>query len=369
MKNNTITLHTTLSFLIISMISACGSSSDSIQTNNSSSDMPADNTSTDQTRSIDITDVTLTSQLGSCEDYVGNYYANVSDIQRNINFDANIVITSDGVKCTFQANEIPNHDFNDHTASFATNTSEQTGNYQVAVTPIETTNVTDLTLGARNAILLNGVMVDLLAAACYDVGNEPLGQEKIGCGPDQIENPWRYDPMSSLNRFGTDQHNAHTQPDGTYHYHGSPEALFDLACEETAVTSPVIGFAADGFPIFGPCINDNGVIRKVKSSYKLKSGERENVAGYSTPVSGVGVINSASYDGQFRGDYLYNPGFGDLDECNGMHINGQYGYFITNSFPWVLNCFKATIDPTFVQNGAALENTMHSHDEINYHSH
>jgi len=319
--------------------------------------------------SIDITNIELTSQAGSCADYVGDYFSNVSDITRNMAFNGSISINMNGDICNVVVNEIPNHDFNDQTAAFATNVSTQTGSYQIDSTPSMANNVTNITLGTRNGVFLNGVMVDLLAAACYAIGNEPLGQEKIGCGPDQINNPWRYDPMSSLNGFGTDKHNAHTQPDGTYHYHGNPLALFDIECEANATESPVIGFAADGYPIFGPCINDNGAIREANSSFTLKSGSRQSINGYTTPVAGVGAIESNNYDGQFRGDYEYSAASGDLDECNGMSVNGQYGYYITNAFPWVLNCFKGTADSSFTATGPGLTNLMHSHDDGEIHSH
>ena len=60
-----------------------------------------------------------------------------------------------------------------------------------------------------------------------------------------------------------------------------------------------------------------------------------------------GSIASSNYDGQFLGDYEYSPVAGDLDECNGMAIEGQYGYYITDSYPWVLGCFKGIPDGTF----------------------
>ena len=154
--------------------------------------------------------------------------------------------------------------------------------------------------------------------------------------------------MSSFNNFGTDEHNAHTQPDGTYHYHGNPMAMLEADCT-TGVASPVIGFAADGFPIYGTCFNDNGTVRKAVPSYQLKmgGGAREDVSGYTTPVGGRGSVVSSNYDGQFRGDYEYVAGSGDLDECNGMVVNGQYGYFITDAYPWVLGCYSGTPDESF----------------------
>ena len=153
----------------------------------------------------------------------------------------------------------------------------------------------------------------------------------------QTDTPWRYDPMSPLNKFGTDSHNAHTQPDGAYHYHGDPMAIYDSSGQ---TASGVIGFAADGFPIYGPFIDKNGSIRRVTSSYVLKSGMRQN-------QSGEGAFPGGTYDGTYIDDYEYQAGIGDLDECNGMMINGRYGYFVTSTYPWIMKCFKGTPDSSF----------------------
>lgn len=218
---------------------------------------------------------------------------------------------------------------------------------------------TPVSLGTSEAVFLNGVVVDLMAAACYGEGQEPLGREKIGC--DKINHPWRYDPMSPLNNFGTDSHNAHVQPNGKYHYHGNPMAMFVTSCDDAESASPVIGFAADGFPVFGSCIRDDtGMVREALSSYRLKNngGKRQSVAGYRTPERGKGTINSDNYDGQFRSDYEYIAGLGDLDECNGMTVDGQYGYYVTNEYPWVINCFKGQVDSSFTGRG---DIRMHGH--------
>ena len=107
----------------------------------------------------------------------------------------------------------------------------------------------------------------MLAAACYGIGREPLGQEKIGCF--QTNTPWRYDPMSPLNQFGTDSHNAHTQPNGTYHYHGDPVAMYVSGGK----ASGVIGFAADSFDLRPlSMIMENS---QSPSSYSLRSGARQ----------------------------------------------------------------------------------------------
>ena len=191
------------------------------------------------------------------------------------------------------------------------------------------------------------MIVEILSAACFGEGVGGLGNEKIGCGPDLLEHPWRYDPMSPLNDFGTDKHNAHVQPNGMYHYHANPMAVFNTDCTTASSASPLIGFAADGFPVNGSCISDNGSIRSAQSSYQLKAGARQAVSGYTTPSAGTGSIVIANYDGQFRVDYEYVAGLGDLDECNGMTMDGQYGYYITNAYPWVLACFSGTPDTSF----------------------
>lgn len=53
-----------------------------------------------------------------------------------------------------------------------------------------------------------------------------------------------------------------------------------------------------------------------------------------------------SYDSRYVADYEF-AGTGDLDECNGMSLNGQYGYYVTDSYPWVLACFSGTPDASF----------------------
>ncbi|MDA8782119.1 YHYH protein [Porticoccaceae bacterium] len=40
-------------------------------------------------------------------------------------------------------------------------------------------------------------------------------------------------------------------------------------------------------------------------------------------------------------------GLGDLDECNGMQVDGAYGYFITEQYPYIMACLKGQMDATF----------------------
>jgi hypothetical protein len=240
-------------------------------------------------------------------------------------------ITVEGNECVLASNSIPNHSFNDSTAAFATDVSEVSAEFRISTEPAFASVATAISLATDNAVFLNGVKLDLLAAGCFGVGDG-----NIGCI--DIDQPWRFDPMSPLTGFGTDANNAHTQPDGTYHYHGNPKALFD---QNAMSESPVIGFAADGFPIFGSYIDDNGQVRAVTSSFQLLSGSRPS--GTDDP--------GGNYDGTYVDDYEYVAASGDLDECNGMMRDGSYGYYVTDAYPWVLACFKGTPDSSFDKAG------------------
>ncbi len=275
---------------------------------------------------VDITDAIFSNQNANCAAYAESYTSSVSDIRNNVNFNGDLVISVSGAKCVFSTNAIPNHDFNDGDG-FATDVAAQADVYEITATPSFATTTTALSLDYDNAIFLNGVKMDLLAAACFGVGDE-----RTGCN--NINQPWRYDPLHTANGFRVDSHNAHTQPDGTYHYHGAPNALFYA---DTNIESPVVGFAADGFPIYGFWFDDNGTVRKATSSYALKTGSRP---------SGTGEPGGV-YDGTFRDDYEYVAGSGDLDECNGMTVNGTYAYYLTEEFPYAIACFKGEPDISF----------------------
>jgi hypothetical protein len=283
----------------------------------------------------DITDAIFTSSATNCVEYADEYISQVRDVNENTPYAGYLKISLNNDQCIFSTNAIPNHDFNDGDRTFRNPVSEQDITYTIPQSPVVNNELTQLSLRTDNAVFLNGVKLDLLAAGCFGVGDG-----FIGCG--NTEQPFRYDPMSPLNSFGTDSHNAHTQPDGTYHYHGNPLAMFTA---NNKVASPVIGFAADGFPIYGSYFDDNGTIRKVKSSYILKDngGPRVDVV-----FAGKTYSPGGNYDGKFVDDYQYDTSAGgDLDECNGMIVDGHYAYFVTDTYPWVLNCFKGVPDSSF----------------------
>lgn len=292
----------------------------------------------DDTPATDITDVIFSERSGDCAQYADVYVAFVLDVQRALDFEGMVDLSFDDQSCTLTSNGIPNHDFDDLTAAFATPASEQGRTFQIPRDPVVAGTLTPLSQQTWDAVMLNGVVLDLLSAGCYDPTSamaDAHGNVPIGC---TTADAWLLDPLGTPGGFGTDLHNAHTQPDGTYHYHADPYAMFDDAPGPDG--SPVIGFAADGFPIFGSYFFDGAVVRKAISGYTLLAGMRPDSA----------LDPGGTYDGLYIDDYAFTNA-GDLDECNGMTVDGQYGYYVTDTYPWVMNCFIGATDPSFDKGG------------------
>lgn len=158
---------------------------------------------------------------------------------------------------------------------------------------------------------------------------------------------WQYEALEGVVNLGLDANNAHVQPTGAYHYHGRPTGLIDRM--EARENMLLLGYAADGFPIYAnrgyqDAADPSSGLRTLRSSYRLKDGRR---------VGGPG----GAYDGAFVQDYRYEPGSGDLDECNGRtgptpeYPEGTYYYVITENFPFIPRRFRGTPDESFMRRG------------------
>jgi len=108
--------------------------------------------------------------------------------------------------------------------------------------------------------------------------------------------------------------------------HGSPDLVKENGIEVSADEhSPIIGWAYDGNPIYGPFGYSNGTggaVKQMISGYELVTSQAQR-----PPVAVFGA-------GFFVEDYVYR-GTGDLDEHNGRTCvtpdfpNGVYAYFAT----------------------------------------
>ncbi|MFN3192555.1 MAG: YHYH protein [Aureliella sp.] len=185
-------------------------------------------------------------------------------------------------------------------------------------------------------IAINGVPFDPGAAEFYN---------------GQMGSRWQYEPLAGAIALGIDVSHAHVQPNGAYHYHGLPTGLLDEVKLDKRKHSPLIGWAADGFPIyavygFADTENTDSSIVALRSSYQLRSGNRPG-----------GRNPDGKYDGTFVADYEYVEGSGDLDECNGRVAvtpefpEGTYAYFLTEAWPVVPRNFKGTPSAEFLRRG------------------
>ncbi len=130
---------------------------------------------------------------------------------------------------------------------------------------------------------------------------------------------------------------------GAYHYHTYAQSLGDQLGDNGSDHSPIIGFAFDGNPIYGPYGYTNtdgtGPIKRMESSYQLRTSmtQRDSLPdGTILAMNEWGpAINGMNPLGTFAEDYEYVDMSGDLDEHNGRfcdtpeYPSGVYAYFCT----------------------------------------
>jgi hypothetical protein len=128
---------------------------------------------------------------------------------------------------------------------------------------------------------------------------------------------------------------------GVYHYHQSPALLINqLDPGNTGQHhSPIIGYAFDGFPIYGPYgysdPNDSAsAIERVESGYALRSITSRTHLADGTDVADGPAVSGTNPLGYYVEDFGFTGG-GDLDLYNGRftktpeYPDGIYAYFAT----------------------------------------
>lgn len=264
----------------------------------------------------------------------------------------------------------PTGPFQDGNPSQASN---QNAIFQIPLNPTQNTGSLTATSGGNIGIFINGVALfdyrdgvawnNTTNTLCGGPGNPPCPG-----GMTAVQN-WNRDAIPA-EKLGFDCSKGHPAM-GNYHHHQNPSAFdLDLNVVSTICNlydadglyainpsqhSPLIGFAYDGFPIYGAYAyantNGTGAITRMKSSYQLRS--------ISTRSLGP-AVNSTYFLGYFREDYEYisHTGSDYLDEHNGRfcvtpeYPNGIYCYFATvdanhnSAYPYV-------VGPTFYGNRTA----------------
>lgn len=250
-----------------------------------------------------------------------------------------------GTNRVIKSNSIPNHKvglFGRVPGSLNPNSiSAQSKTYTISGTPTTSASLTPLLSNKGPAysfgVLLNGIELDPVAA-------EPFPHQ--GIMSPNVNWEWNLEALNV--NLGLDCNNAHVQPSGKYHYHGLPSLyLQNLAVPSNTMT--LIGYAADGFPIYFKYAYSNAsdpksAVVEMKSSYRLKSGNR--------PGDGV-TAPCGAYNGVYSADYEYVKDLGTLDEANGRtgvtpeFPNGTYFYIITESFPVIPRFLRGTSSTDF----------------------
>ena len=137
---------------------------------------------------------------------------------------------------------------------------------------------------------------------------------------------------------------GHPAGNGEYHHHLNPTCLYDDTLSN--VHSPIIGYAFDGFPVYGAYAFTNtdgtGVIKRMQSSYQTRNITTRTTLPNGNTASSAGPIVSATYPiGYYVQDFIYTAGSGDLDRNNGR-------FCITPEFPAGKYCYFVTLDSNLV---------------------
>ena len=245
----------------------------------------------------------------------------------------------------------PTGPFLDGNPSQATN---QNAIYKIPLNPVQNSGTPTSTTMGTIGIFINGVALfdyrDGVAwnpstnALCGGPGNPPCPG-----GPGATMS-WNRDAILA-EMDGFDCSKGHPAM-GNYHHHQNPSAfdmdlnvvssicnLYDadgLYAIDSTQHSPLIGFAFDGFPIYGAYgylnTDGSGGITRIQSSYALKTSR----GGGNTPSEVTWPL------GYFKEDYEYVNQSGPeyLDEHNGRfcitpeYPNGTYAYFATVDEHW-----------------------------------
>ncbi len=250
--------------------------------------------------------------------------------------------------------------------------SDQNAIFKISLNPAKNTGTPTNTTGGNIGIFINGVaLFDYRDGVSWNNAQNKLcgGPIQPPCAGDQV---WNRDAIVA-ERQGFDCAKGHPAM-GNYHHHQNPSAFnLDLNVVSTVCNlyaadglymidstkhSPLIGFAYDGFPIYGAYayknIDGTGGIVRMKSSYSLRSiTSRTTYANGNSVTAGPAV--SITYPlGYFREDYQYTaPAAPDyLDEHNGRfcitpeYPNGIYCYFATVDENWN-SAYPYAVGPTF----------------------
>lgn len=239
----------------------------------------------------------------------------------------------------------------------------------------ETGTPTSTTMG-RIGVFINGVSLydyrdgvawnSTSSSLCGGPGNAPCP------GGPTATMDWNRDAIPA-EMDGFDCSKGHPA-NGQYHHHQNPSAfkldlnvvsnicnLYDadgLYAINASVHSPLIGYAYDGYPIYGAYgyanADGTGGIVRIKSSYELANYSVRTHYPDGTDVDNGPAVDATYFLGYFREDYMFVSHAEEdyLDEHNGRwcvtpeYPQGTYAYFCTVDENWN-SAYPYAVGPTF----------------------
>lgn len=254
--------------------------------------------------------------------------------------------------------------------------SDQEAIFKIPLTPEKNSGTPTATSAGNIGVFINGVALfdyrdgvawnPITKALCGGPGNPPCP------GGPSASQDWNRDAIPA-EMAGFDCSKGHPAM-GNYHHHQNPSAfkldvevvstvcnLYDadgLYVIDDTEHSPLIGFAYDGFPIYGAYGYKNadgtGGIVRMKSSYELRNITQRTHHADGTDVDDGPEISTTYFLGYFREDYGFVSHTDEdyLDEHNGRfcitpeYPDGTYAYFCTVDKNWN-SAYPYAVGPTF----------------------
>lgn len=252
----------------------------------------------------------------------------------------------------------------------------QSGYFKLPLNPVQNTGTQTPTTGGNIGIFINGVaLFDYRDGVAWNTNTNSLcggpGNPPCPGGPAATQS-WNRDAIVA-ERVGFDCAKGHPAM-GNYHHHQNPSAFnLDLdiisnICDlyladglyaiDSTVHSPLIGYAYDGFPIYGAYGYKNtdgtGGLARIKSGYQLRNITARTHHANGTDVPDGPLVSTAFPLGYFREDYEFvtHPEPDYLDEHNGRfcvtpeYPQGIYAYFATVDAEWN-SAYPYVVGPAF----------------------
>jgi len=305
------------------------------------------------------TDPIITSWLQNTTGLTGSHYMSGNTTAIVDNVEANIQLvqySNDWIYAT--TNGIPAYTtgpFLDGNPSIAT---DQNAIFKISRNPVQNNGAPIPTTGGNIGVFVNGVaLFDYRDGVSWNFANNALAGGPTGGMGDHV---WNRDAVVG-ERGGFDCSKAHPAM-GNYHHHQNPSAFsLDLAvisnvCDlypadglyaiDETQHSPLLGFAYDGFPIYGAYAYKNadgtGGIERMKSGYELRNITVRTVYADGSDVTDGPPVSTTYPLGYFREDYEFVAPVSEdyLDEHNGR-------FCITPEFPGGIYCYFTTVNATW----------------------